>query len=269
MGGLDGLPMGAVGVFDSGVGGLSVLGALREVLPQESFIYCADQAHIPYGRRSAAEVLSLSLRLTQFLVSVGVKLIVVACNTATAVAIDTLRATYPQVSFVGMEPALKPAVANTKSGVMGVLATANTFRSQRYMDLRARFAPHVTVLESPCRGLVEVIEQGELDTLLVEGMLAGFTQPMLAQGADVFILGCTHYPLVKGALRRVVGGGVTVIDPSTAVARQAKRLLEKGGNTAVVSTPSYTFLTTGEPQRLESQLLSLWKLDVLVRPLII
>lgn len=236
-----------IGVFDSGVGGLSVLRVMRAQLPQAPLLYVADQAHVPYGTRPSHEVRQLSETITHFLLTQGADLIVVACNTATAAALTYLRQTFPTVPFVGMEPAVKPAVRLTNTGVVGVLATANTFRSQRYASLLTRFAQEVTLLEDSCLGLVELIEQGEIDTAVTRSLLHKIVTPMLAQNADTLILGCTHYPFVQPVLADIVGPAVTIIDPATAVVRQAVRLYKTGAlNTAV----GVRFFTSGSPQQL-------------------
>lgn len=241
----------AIGVFDSGVGGLSVLREMRQLLPAVPLLYAADQAHVPYGTRPAAEVCWLTESITRFLLSHNAQLIVVACNTATAAAIDHLRQTFPQVPFVGMEPAIKPAVQQTKTGVLGVLATANTFQSQRYVNLMARFAADVRLLQNSCIGLVERIERGEIATAETEQFLRRIVEPMLEQGADTLILGCTHYPFVQPLLEKIVGDGVVIIDPAPAVARQVQRLLPKPGHAA---NPLPSFYTSGNIKQLRGQI---------------
>jgi glutamate racemase len=218
-----------IGIFDSGVGGLSVLCHIPRFLPGERLLYFADQAHVPYGPRPATEVRFLCEQITRFLVAHGASLIVVACNTATAAAIDHLRSAFPELPFVGMEPAVKPGAAETKNGKIGVLATAGTFESQRYASLLARFAGNITAYESDCPGLVEQIEAGELNSRETEAILEEAIRPMLAAGVDTLILGCTHYPFVLPLIERIAGPAVTVIDPAPAVAQQVKRLSEEMG----------------------------------------
>lgn len=243
-------PPPAIGVFDSGVGGLSVLREIRPLIPHAPLLYAADQAHVPYGGRPAPEIQQLSTTLTRFLLSRNAQIIVVACNTATAAAIDHLREAFPAVPFVGMEPALKPAVQKTHSGVIGVLATANTFQSQRYANLAARFAADVQLLQNPCVGLVERIERGETDTPETEQFLRAIVEPMLAQGADTLILGCTHYPFVRPLLEKIAGSHIAIIDPATAVARQVQRLLPFTTNQPEMPPQFYT---TGDEIRLHHQ----------------
>ncbi len=218
-----------IGIFDSGVGGLSVLRAIREQLPNEEIIYFGDQAHVPYGPRPLDEVCAFSQEITRFLLAKGAKLIVVACNAASAAALPHLRQTFPGVPFVGMEPAVKPAVEQTRSGVVGVLATPATFQGALYASVVERFAQGVTVLQDTCPGLVAQIEQGALNAPETESILRVALAPMLIRGIDTVVLGCTHYPFVIQLIQRIVGENVRVIDPAPAVARQVGRLLAEGG----------------------------------------
>jgi glutamate racemase len=217
----------SIGIFDSGVGGLSVLRHIHHLLPDKRLLYFADQAHVPYGQRPAGEIRFLSDRITRFLLQKGASLIVVACNTATAAAIDHLRKTFHDVPFVGMEPAVKPGVTHSNNGKIGVLATAGTFESQRYASLLARFAGDVAAFESDCPGLVELIEAGELESKETKRILETAVRPMLASEVDTLVLGCTHYPFVQPLVERIAGPTVTVIDPAPAVARQVKRMLDQ------------------------------------------
>lgn len=216
-----------IAVFDSGVGGLSVLRHLNALLPHESFLYLADQAHVPYGARSGAEVRQLSQAITAYLLAQGARMVVVACNTASAAALNYLRQAFPHVPFVGMEPAVKPAARQTRSGKVGVLATNGTFSSERYAALMARFAQNVSVIEDPCVGLVELIEAGATDDPRAEAVLRRCLRPMLAAGVDTLVLGCTHYPFVRPLIEAIAGPHVTIIDPAPAVARQARRVWEQ------------------------------------------
>ena len=218
--------MNPIGILDSGVGGLSVLRHVRALLPQENLVYVADQAHVPYGRRDAAEIQAYSAGISQFLLDLNAKLIIVACNTASAAALTTLRQTFPRVPFVGMEPAVKPGAAMTKSGKVGVLATAGTFDSQRYASLMHRYAQGVQLYENPCHGLVELIEAGQGETQAAATLLQTILSPMLAAGVDTLILGCTHYPFVSPLLQTLAGPNVTLIDPAPAVVRQVMRVLQ-------------------------------------------
>ncbi len=220
-------PAGPIAVFDSGVGGLSVLRPLRALLPHEDLIYLADQAHVPYGPRPAAQIQTFSHSMTRFFLEQGAKCVVVACNTATAAALDHLRASFPQAPFVGMEPAVKPGAAATRTGKVGVLATAGTFESQRYASLMARFARDVTLYEDPCTGLVPLIEAGHLDGDHTRALLESCIRPMLDAGVDTLVLGCTHYPFVLPLIRTIADPDIHIIDPAPAVARQVRRVLQK------------------------------------------
>lgn len=224
-----------IGIFDSGVGGLSVLRHIRALLPQEHLIYFADSGFAPYGDKTEAVVVERSLAVAAFLVGRGVKALVVACNTATVAAIKAIRAHYPELPVVGVEPGLKPGAAATRNGKVGVLATQRTLSGEKFLLLRDQIAgaTQAQFLLQPCVGLVDLIEQGELDTDATRAMLERYVAPLVAQGADTLVLGCTHYPFVQEAIARAVaqagGADVTLIDTGAAVARQLARLLESGG----------------------------------------
>ncbi len=236
----------SIGVFDSGVGGLSVLRAIRRELPAEHVLYVADQAHVPYGPRPLEEVRAFAQGITRFLLARGAKLIVVACNTASAAALHALRQEFPHVPFVGMEPAVKPAAEQTRSGVVGVLATPATFQGALYASVVERFAEGVKLLPHTCPGLVGQIEQGHLNGYETRSILESALLPMLEEGADTIVLGCTHYPFVMPLIQEIVGPSVRVIDPSPAIARQTRRLLEMRGLLRSAQTPaSLRFFTTG------------------------
>ena len=244
-----------IGIFDSGVGGVSVLRAVREQLPKEDLIYLADQAHVPYGSRNLAAVRRFSEGITHYLSEQNAKLVVVACNTASAAALHQLRAVFPQIPFVGMEPAVKPAAETTRSGVVGVLATPATFQGELYASVIERFAVGVHVMQNTCPGLVMEIDQGNLDTPEVYSILEKALKPMLVDGIDTVVLGCTHFPFVIPAIETIVGPGVRVIDPSPAVARQVQRLLEaKGLLNKSLDQGRIEYFTTGDPVQLEGLL---------------
>ncbi len=255
-----------IGVLDSGVGGLSVLRHVRAELPHEPLIYVADQAHVPYGTRSAAEVRQFSEGISRFFLELGAKLIVVACNTASAAALSYLRKTLPQVPFVGMEPAVKPAAVQTRTGKVGVMATVGTFESERYADLMHRFAAGIMVYEDPCRGLVELIEAGHTAGVETRRLLESVLHPMLAQGVDTLVLGCTHYPFVRPLIEQVVAAApqkpetaVTIIDPAPAVARQTRRVMETHNLLTVGGAPSSLRLfTTGPAAPMAALVQQLW-----------
>ena len=234
-----------IGVFDSGVGGLSVLRHLQAQLPAEQFIYLADQGHVPYGSRSAQEIIQFSQGITQFFLQLNVKLIVVACNTASAAALSLLRQQF-KLPFVGMEPAVKPAALQTQSGKVGILATGGTFASARYARLTAKYAKGVSVWEDPCVGLVPEIEAGRLDSPAVHQILQQALAPMLAAGVDTIVMGCTHYPFVLPVVANIVGTAVTIIDPAPAVARQTGVVLRQHNLEArVPAEGGVRFITTG------------------------
>lgn len=244
-----------IGVFDSGVGGLSVLRAMRELMPEEPVIYFGDQGHVPYGPRPMQQVRDFSETITHFLLDQGVKLIVVACNTASAAALHYLRDRFPNVSFVGMEPAVKPAAEHTQSGLVGVLATPATFQGALYASVLERFANGVQVLQHTCPGLVGQIEMGNLDGDEPRVILEDALRPMLDRGIDTIVLGCTHYPFVIPLIEQVVGENVRVIDPAPAVAKQAKCLLDASGM-KIPSGPraDVHFYTSGDANSLSSLL---------------
>jgi glutamate racemase len=243
-----------IGVFDSGVGGLSVLRQIRTQLPHENLIYLADQAHVPYGPRAKTEIRQFSEAITRFFLAQDAKLIVVACNTASAAALSTLRRTFPAVPFVGMEPAVKPAATRTQTGKVGVLATQGTFSSERYADLMARFAQDVEVYEDPCFGLVDLIESGQMASVETERVLRQVIVPMLAAGVDTIVLGCTHYPFVVPVLEKVAGTAVSIIDPAPAVVRQVERVLQRANLLAAKQPVRLDFFTTGSPDNFARQI---------------
>lgn len=214
-----------IGVFDSGIGGLSILLQLRSLLPHESVLFLADQAHVPYGDRSLTQVRQFSEAITRFLLAQNAKIIVVACNTASAAALHELRRLFPKVHFVGMEPAVKPAAQTTRSRVVGVLATPATFQGALFASVVERFAHDVLIIEQTLPGLVRRIEAGDLDGENTRQLLQQAVDPLLQQGVDTIVLACTHYPFIIPVLRELAGPEVQVIDPSPAIARQTKRLL--------------------------------------------
>jgi glutamate racemase len=244
-----------IGVFDSGVGGLSVLRAIRAELPSESVLFFADQGNAPYGPRPLVQVRNFSEIITRFLLDRGAKLIVVACNAASAAALHYLRETFSDTPFIGMEPAVKPAAETTRTGAVGVLATPATFQGELYASVVERFASDVTLLQSTCPGLVQQIEGGDLDgpetRLILESALA----PMLERKIDTIVLGCTHYPFVIPLIQEIAGEGVRVIDPAPAVARQVAKILNQAGiGSADRRFGRLRFFTSGAAARFESLL---------------
>ncbi|MGC9398890.1 MAG: glutamate racemase [Anaerolineae bacterium] len=240
-----------IGLFDSGVGGLSVWREVVRQLPAESTLYFADQAHVPYGPRPVAEVRDYAKTITRFLLAQGAKLIVVACNTASGAALHALRATFPTVPFVGMEPAIKPAVERTHSGVVGVIATPATFQGRLFRDLVRRFATQARLETQICPGLVTAVEEGALDTPETRALLHRYLDPMTARDIDHLVLGCTHYPFLTKTIAEVVGPDVTLVDPAPAVARQVGRLLQQGDLQAGENQAAHhRFYTSGDPRNL-------------------
>ncbi|MEY4297964.1 MAG: glutamate racemase [Cyanobacteriota bacterium] len=252
-------PAAPIGIFDSGVGGLSVWRQVVHHLPAESVLYLADQAHVPYGSRSAAEIQGFCLAVADQLVERGCKALVVACNTASAVALQPLRRRYPELPILGLEPAVKPAVAHTRSGVVGVMATPATFQGQLYRATVGRHASSVRVVEQVCIGLADLVEAGELEGPACDALLQRFLEPMLAAGADTIVLGCTHYPFVIEAIRRLVGPGLAVLDPAPAVARHLGHVLRQRGllRAGAAVGGSHGFFTTADPAAFDRALLHL------------
>lgn len=256
-----------IGVFDSGVGGISVLREIRARLAQESLIYVADSRYVPYGEKSPDFIRERSRLIADFLLAQGAKALVLACNTATAAAVAELRDLYPALPIVGMEPAVKPAAEATRSGVVGVLATTGTLKSAKFAALLDRFAHDVRVITQPCPGLVECIESGALDSAATRELLNGFVEPLLAQGCDTLILGCTHYPFIKPLLRELVPASVSLIDTGEAVARQLQRLLQARDLLAGGPPLATRFYTTGAVGGLQQVLPTLWQDEAQLEPL--
>ena len=245
----------AIGVFDSGVGGLSVVRAIRAQIPCHPVIYLADQAHVPYGACTQEEVRHYSEEIARFLIKQGAGIVVVACNSASAAALYHLRFVFPDTPFVGMEPAVKPAASSTHSGVIGVLATPVTFQGELYASVVSRFARDVLVLQDTCPGLVAQIESCQLETLKTRAILEQALRPMIEKSVDTIVMGCTHYSFVIPLIQEIVGPGVQVIDPAPAVARQTKRLLETWGMLSSCQTLApASFYSTSESSQLAEML---------------
>ena len=242
-------------MFDSGVGGLSVLRAIRREVPGVASLYVADQAHVPYGPRPLAEVRSFSEAITRYLLSCGARVVVVACNAASAGALHHLRKVFHGTPFVGMEPAVKPAAETTRSGKVGVLATPATFKGGLFASVVERFATGVRLYKDTCPGLVARVEAGDLDGAETNAILERALRPMLEKGIDTVVLACTHYPFVIPAIERIAGPGVRVIDPATPVARQVARVLAQSGvpvaeRSGADRDAPVRVVTSGEPARL-------------------
>lgn len=258
--------MTTIGVFDSGVGGLSVWREIALLLPDADLLYLADQAYCPYGPRSLPDIRQRVERIARFLLAQGADLLVVACNTASAAALAHLR-TVLATPIVGMEPALKPAVEKTNSGKVAVMATPATFQGEPFGRLMARYAQGVQVFVQPCPGLVEQVEKGDLDGPETQALLGRYIADLPARGVDELVLGCTHYPFLRAAIETVVGPGVQVIDPAPAVARQVQRVAAQLGAAADVRPAAQRrFFSTGDATRLSQQLQQLLSLTAAVCP---
>jgi glutamate racemase len=247
-----------LGVFDSGVGGLSVLREIRRELPHESVLYVADSGNAPYGDRPAAYIQGRSVAVARALIERGAKAIVVACNTATGAAVDVLRQTFT-LPIIAIEPAVKPAAAATRSGVVGVMATSVTLSSANLLRLVGQYpAPGGTVMQA-CPGLAEHVERGDVDSAETRALVEQYVRPLVDQGADTIVLGCTHYAFLEPLIREAAGSGVAVIDPAPAVARELRRRLRAQAMLAPdAAVASEQYFTTGDPEqgtRVMSQLL--------------
>jgi glutamate racemase len=254
-----------VGVFDSGVGGLSVARELMRQAPAQPIIYLADQVHAPYGQRSLAEIRTLAEGVARFLLREGAQLVVVACNTASAAALRWLRESFPDTPFVGMEPALKPAAEHTRTGHVGVIATSATFQGELFASLMDRFAAGITIHTQACPALVPLVEAGELSSERTRAAVRAYLTPLLNAGIDELVLGCTHYPFLRPLIEQVAGAGVEIVDPAPAVARQTVRVLAGHGWLAAgEQAPTHRFLTSGNPSRFRLALGELVALDAKV-----
>jgi glutamate racemase len=235
-----------IGIFDSGVGGLSVRREIVRQMPHEDTVYFADQAHVPYGPRPQEQIRHFCDAITRFLIEHGCKAVVVACNTASAAALKHLRETFPALPSIGMEPAVKPAALTTKSGVVGIMATPATFQGKLFQATAGRYASGIRLVNQICDGLADRVETGDLDGAETEALLRRYVQPILTAGADTIVLACTHYPFLLEPIRRIAGAEVNVIDPAPAIARFLHQVLEQQG---LLGAPGHTarhaFYTTG------------------------
>ncbi|MDO9228468.1 MAG: glutamate racemase [Syntrophales bacterium] len=254
-----------IGIFDSGVGGLSVLREIRSAFANEDLLYVADSAFVPYGEKSPQFVEARSVAIAEFLVDRKAKTIVVACNTATGAAITTLRSRF-SVPIVGIEPAVKPAVGKTASGVVAVLATSGTLSSDKFGKLLARFGGDADILIQPCPGLVEQVETGDLYGEKARALTAKYLLPLLERGADTIILGCTHYSFLAPLIREIAGPKVSIVDPNAAIAHELRRRLEDKGLLSPDPRPgTERFWTSGAPNDVKPVISQLWNADVQVR----
>lgn len=254
-----------VGIFDSGLGGLSVLRHIRARLPHENLVYFADSAYAPYGGRPEAAVLERTMAVAGYLAAQQCKALVIACNTATAAAVSAVRERYPLLPVVGVEPGLKPAALCSASRVVGVLATARTLASARFQTLESRLATDTGVrfVSQACSGLADQVEKGELRSPATAALVRGYVEPLVRQGADTLVLGCTHYPfllpLIEDAAVRAGGRGVRIIDTGEAVARQLSRVLVERTLVRTMEQPAASIVgcTTGSASTLENALMTL------------
>ncbi len=245
-----------IGIFDSGVGGLSVFREIRKVLPDQSYIYYSDNAHCPYGEKSQEYIIDRAREITELLLAKGAEIIVVACNTATAAAIATLRKEFP-AKFIGMEPAIKPAAARTRTGVVGVLATAGTLKADKYQSTRERWGDNIQVVEHVGQGFVELVEGGKTHGPEAEEAVEACVEPLLDAGADTIVLGCTHYPFLADTIRLVASRlvpdrEVAIIDPAPAVAKHLVDVMtEEGIPAAAANGYALELIASGDPTTLE------------------
>jgi glutamate racemase len=235
-----------IGVFDSGVGGLSVLTEIRRELPEADIVYLADQARAPYGVRSLEQVASMSGEVSRWLMDRGASTITIACNTASAAALHHLRSLHPDVTFVGMEPAVKPAALTSSTGVIGVLATAATFQGELFASVVQRYADGATVLTRACPRWVELVESGVTDGPEAREQVERCLAPLIEAGVDTLVLGCTHFPFLRSVIESVVGPGVNIVDPAPAVARQVKRVARSPRESGRL-----ILATSGDPARFQ------------------
>lgn len=257
----------SIGVFDSGVGGLSVLRAIRAALPHENLVYVADSGHAPYGDQTEAHITQRTLAVGHWLAEQGVKAITIACNTATVVAAKTLRE-QTHLPVVAIEPAIKPAVALTCSGVVGVLATRQTVQSAAVARLVELYGADKRIVLQACPGWVELVERADLHSAETEALLRQFIEPLLAQGADTLVLGCTHYPFLRNTIQRIAGERVTLLDPAEAVARElVRRLTETGHLSASRHKGHVQFFTSGDVAQAQTVMSHLWDEPLAVQAL--
>jgi glutamate racemase len=266
---MDRLPSadGSIGLFDSGVGGISLLHHVRRALPREDLLYIADSRYIPYGEKTGDFIRRRAARLADFLCSLGAKAIVVACNTATAAAVADLRSRC-RLPVIGMEPGVKPAACRTRTGVVGIMATPGTLESPRFALLLQRFRARARVVVQPCKGLVEQVERCETASSYARELVLAHIEPLLAQNVDVIVLGCTHYPFLTPLIREAAGEGTLIIDTGEAVSRELVRRLEAHDLcTARREEGTETFWTSGDPEAVGRAISRLWNRPAQVRAL--
>ncbi|MDP3360148.1 MAG: glutamate racemase [Lutibacter sp.] len=244
-----------IGLFDSGIGGTSIWKEVVKLLPNENTIYLADSKNAPYGEKSSEEIIALSIKNTEYLISKGCKLIIVACNTATTNAIDYLRKNY-SIPFIGIEPAIKPAALLSKTGAIGILATKGTLSSKLFEKTTKEYTKNITTIEQDGEGLVPLIEEGKLNSPEISTLLTTYLKPMLQFNIDHLVLGCTHYPYLIPQIKKIVGENVTIIDSGEAVAKQTKAVLEKDNLLSTSTTKSHHHFYTNTETTVLNEILS-------------
>jgi glutamate racemase len=254
-----------IGIFDSGVGGLSVWREVQKFLPHENIVYLADSENCPYGSKSEEEIIKLSIQNTNFLLKLKCKLIIVACNTATAAAISTLRANYT-LPFIGMEPAVKPAALNSNTGKIGVLATKGTFEGRLFKETSTKYAQHVDQIIQIGEGLVELVEQGLTDSEQSENLLKKHLKPMLDAGVDHIVLGCTHYPFFIPQILKLIPENIQLIDPAPAIAVRTSVILKENGLENEMGEPDYLFYSSGKGDVLKVLIKEIMGQEYIVNP---
>lgn len=256
-----------VGIFDSGVGGLSVLQHIHQLLPNEDLLYVADSGHAPYGCRDEAYVEKRSRIITEYLLARGAKIIVIACNTATASIIEKFRQEYG-IPFIGVEPGIKPAIAITKNNKIGVLATSGTLSSERYKELSLRFAKPISLYNQSCPGLADQVEAGLLDTPETIYLLEKYLSSLLSKEVDTIVLGCTHYSFLSAQIKEIINGSIELVDTSRAIAEQLSRILEQEVLGKKPGSGAIHYFTTGSIDKTRTTMMRLLKKDVLVKRLL-
>lgn len=248
-----------IGVFDSGVGGISILIEIRKALPNEDLIYFADSGNCPYGTKPETEIRARALKIADFLVAKGVKCMVIACNAACTAGLDQIRKRYPELPVIGIEPAIKPACETTKNSRVGVLSTPMTLEGERFAKLVAKYGGNVEIIPQPAPGLADLVEAGEFDTKATKDLLNGYLQPLIARRIDTLLLGCTHYPFVRPLIQKICGAGIKIIDNGAAVAGQLARVLaEKGLREINPDKGMVDFYTSGMPELVKKVIQQLW-----------
>ncbi|CAM1360912.1 Glutamate racemase [Tenacibaculum sediminilitoris] len=244
-----------IGIFDSGIGGTSIWKEIHQLLPNENTIYLSDSKHAPYGQKSTKEIIDLSIKNTDFLIKKGAKVIVVACNTATTNAIEFLRNNYA-IPFIGIEPAIKPASLNTKTGTIGILATKGTLNSALFEKTTSSLNNEINIVERVGEGLVELIENGDIYSKKMTTLLKKYITPMLEEKCDYIVLGCTHYPYLLPQIQKITGNKVKIIDSGEAVAKQVKKILQQQNllNSITSKQPNNTFYINKDVRVLEAML---------------